>query len=122
MNPAAVFLGVSFAVLAVLGAWVLGSSRMPLGVSAAPRATSAPLGTTVTLRSSPPGASVVVDGIVYGPTPTRIVLRETPGELPGPKRFRFVLRGYEEVVVSREVRGDSMEIEAPRLRALRTDP
>ncbi len=66
----------------------------------------------VRLNSEPAGATVRSDGKVYGQTPADI---EWWGELAEPGRqvtFEFAKDGFETVTVVRELRGDSLSVEA----------
>jgi len=69
----------------------------------------------ISLRSTPPGATVVVGEREYGPTPTQI---EWTGDDAAPGRevtFRFQRKGYRDLTVTRTLRGDRLEVEAPPL-------
>jgi serine/threonine-protein kinase len=67
----------------------------------------------VSLRSVPPGATVVVGDKEYGPTPTQV---EWSGADAAPGRevtFRFQRKGYRDLTVIRQIRGDRLDVEAP---------
>ncbi len=66
----------------------------------------------ISLRSSPPGAMVVVGDREYGPTPTEL---EWTGPEAAPGRqltFRFRRTGYRALTITREIRGPRLEVEA----------
>ena len=66
----------------------------------------------ISLRSSPPGAMVVVGDREYGPTPVEIEWTG-PDALPGRQvTFRFRRTGYRAVLVSRKIHGERLEVTA----------
>ena len=80
----------------------------------APRAMSV----LVSLRSTPPGAMVLVGDREYGPTPTQFEWTGAEAELGREVTFRFRRTGYRALTVTREVRGDRMAVEASFLDAI----
>ncbi|HEY6877954.1 MAG TPA: hypothetical protein VI299_08035 [Polyangiales bacterium] len=91
-------------------------------VTAAP--TSAPAPTTapapppkpatvmVSLRSTPPGAMVLIGDREYGPTPIELEWTGTDAEPGRQVSFRFRRTGFRALTITREVRGDRMQVEA----------
>jgi serine/threonine-protein kinase len=87
-----------------------GRGAQPATQAAAP----APDGPSViiSLRSTPPGAMVVVGDREYGPTPVEVEWRG-PDAQPGRQlTFRFRRTGYRAVLVTREIRGPELEVQA----------
>ena len=64
------------------------------------------------LRSTPPGAMVVVGDKQYGPTPTEVELTGLEAEPGREVTFRFRRTGYRALTISRRIRGSRMEVEA----------
>jgi len=67
----------------------------------------------VSLRSTPPGAMVVVDGKEYGPTPTQVEWNGAEAAFGREVTFRFQRKGYRDLTVTRQIRDDRLEVEAP---------
>ena len=67
----------------------------------------------VSLRSTPPGALVVVGGKEFGPTPTQLEWSGADAALGREVTFRFQRKGYRDLTVTRQIRGDRLEVEAP---------
>jgi serine/threonine-protein kinase len=67
----------------------------------------------LTLRSSPPGAMVLVGDKEYGPTPTHVVWTGEDAAEGREVTFRFHRRGYLDVTVTQAITGDRLEVEAP---------
>ena len=68
---------------------VAGLSSMGCEGSAAPNVTHAgPNAIEIVVRTEPPGATVVVDGAPFGPSPATMKLN------PGPHRLRASMSGY----------------------------
>ena len=102
------------AVVATLGWWASGSAPEevaaerppPVGMQSAPDPAPAPQvvpgevaqPVTVTLRSHPPGAKVLEDGVEIGETPVEIPL--TGGAVDPPRKFQLRLQGYAPHTVS----------------------
>jgi hypothetical protein len=84
-----------------------------------PQVAPVPSGRTVVvwLRSTPPGAIVVVDGQEYGPTPTHLVWTGVDAAYGREVTFRFQRPGYRDITVTREVRGTRLDVE-PRMDPL----
>jgi serine/threonine protein kinase len=62
----------------------------------------------ITLRSAPPGASVFIDDLEVGTTPTTLTW-QGPGAVQGRKLVvEFVKDGYFNMVIRRPIRGDSL--------------
>jgi eukaryotic-like serine/threonine-protein kinase len=66
----------------------------------------------ISLRSSPPGAMVVVGDKQYGPTPTEVELSGEEAEAGREITFRFRRTGFRALTVSRRIRGERMEVDA----------
>ena len=64
-------------------------------------------------KSTPPGALVVVGGKEYGPTPTQVEWSGPEAEVGREVTFRFQRKGYRDLTVTRQIRGDRLEVEAP---------
>jgi len=74
----------------------------------------APIGTVlVSLRSTPPGAMVVVGGKEYGPTPTQVEWTGAEATFGREVTFRFQRKGYRDLTVTRQIRNDRLDVEAP---------
>jgi serine/threonine protein kinase len=67
----------------------------------------------VSLRSTPSGAMVVVGDREYGPTPTQVEWTGAEAELGREITFRFQRKGYRDLTVTRQIRGDRLDVEAP---------
>jgi serine/threonine-protein kinase len=67
----------------------------------------------VSLRSTPAGAMVVVGDREYGPTPTQVEWTGAEAELGREVTFRFQRKGYRDLTVTRQIRGDRLDVEAP---------
>jgi serine/threonine-protein kinase len=67
----------------------------------------------VSLRSTPPGAMVVVGDKEYGPTPTQVEWTGAEAQFGREVTFRFQRKGYRDLTVTRQIRGDRLEVEAP---------
>jgi serine/threonine-protein kinase len=67
----------------------------------------------VSLRSTPQGAMVVVGDREYGPTPTQVEWTGTEASFGREVTFRFQRKGYRDLTVTRQIRGDRLEVEAP---------
>ena len=67
----------------------------------------------VSLRSTPPGAMVAVGDKEYGPTPTQVEWTGEEATLGREVTFRFQRKGFRDLTVTRQVRGATLEIEAP---------
>ncbi|MFT3927576.1 MAG: serine/threonine-protein kinase [Myxococcales bacterium] len=67
----------------------------------------------VSLRSTPPGAMVVVGGKEFGPTPTQLEWSGADAAVGREVTFRFQRKGYRDLTVTRQIRGDRLEVEAP---------
>jgi serine/threonine-protein kinase len=80
----------------------------------------APVSATVlvSLRSTPPGAMVVVGDREYGPTPTQLEWTGAEAELGREVTFRFQRKGYRDLTVTRQIRGDRLDVEAPPMDAV----
>jgi eukaryotic-like serine/threonine-protein kinase len=100
-------------------------SAPPSGTGASALATTAPTAqpapaptapqTTllVSLRSTPAGAMVWVNGKEYGPTPTQVEWTGEEAALGREVTFRFQRRGFRDLTVTRQVRSPQLEIDAP---------
>jgi len=66
----------------------------------------------VSLRSIPPGAMVLVGDREYGPTPTQLEWRGPDAEPGRQVTFRFRRTGYRALTVTREVVGDTLDVQA----------
>ncbi len=75
--------------------------------------TAASASVLVLLRSTPPGAMVVVGDKEYGPTPTQVEWSGAEAEIGREVTFRFQRKGYRDLTVTRQIRGDRLEVEAP---------
>jgi eukaryotic-like serine/threonine-protein kinase len=77
--------------------------------------TPQPAGNTVlvSLRSTPPGAIVVVGDKEYGPTPTQVEWTGDEAALGREITFRFQRKGFRDLTVTRQIRGNTLEIDAP---------
>jgi serine/threonine-protein kinase len=67
----------------------------------------------VSLRSTPPGATVVVGGKEFGPTPVQLEWSGADAAVGREVTFRFQRKGYRDLTVTRQIRGDRLEVEAP---------
>jgi serine/threonine protein kinase len=67
----------------------------------------------VSLRSTPPGAMVVVGNKEYGPTPTQVEWTGNEAAFGREVTFRFQRKGYRDLTVTRQIRGDRLDVEAP---------
>jgi serine/threonine-protein kinase len=67
----------------------------------------------VSLKSTPPGAMVVVGEREYGPTPTQVEWTGSEAAVGREVTFRFQRKGYRDLTVTRQIRGDRLEVEAP---------
>ncbi len=93
----------------------------PAAVAAAapvPEAPPKPATVLVTLRSTPPGAMVLIGDREYGPTPIEIEWNGADAEQGRQVSFRFRRTGFRAMTLSREVRGDRMQVEASFLDAV----
>ncbi len=83
-----------------------------------PAATTTPPGPAtasrvrVLLRSTPPGASVIVDDRTYGPTPAEIEWTGDDAREGREVTFRFTLEGHGDYTVTRSLVGDTLTVEA----------
>ena len=66
----------------------------------------------VSLRSVPPGAMVLIGDKEFGPTPTQIEFRGVEAEPGRQVTFRFRRTGYRALMVTREVHGDTLDVQA----------
>jgi eukaryotic-like serine/threonine-protein kinase len=66
----------------------------------------------VSLRSIPPGAMVLIGDREYGPTPTQLEWRGADAEPGRQVTFRFRRTGYRALTVTREVHGDTLDVQA----------
>jgi len=90
-------------------------SSQPVASSEGARASEAPLDARtvlVSLRSTPPGAMVVVGDKQYGPTPTEVELSGQEAEAGREVTFRFRRTGYRALTISRRIRGARLSVEA----------
>ncbi len=71
----------------------------------------------VTLRSTPPGASVQVGDRIYGPTPVHIVLSGDNAVIGRPLDFHFSREGYMPYTVRQRVDSQKMVVDSGPLRA-----
>jgi eukaryotic-like serine/threonine-protein kinase len=92
----------------------------PAPASAESRPAQEPSGATplsatvlVSLKSTPPGAMVVVGEREYGPTPTQVEWTGSEAAIGREVTFRFQRKGYRDLTVTRQIRGDRLEVEAP---------
>jgi serine/threonine protein kinase len=98
----------------------------PAGSIGAPTAVNASV--LVSLRSTPPGAMVVVGNKEFGPTPTQVEWTGSEAAFGREVTFRFQRKGYRDLTVTRQIRGDRLEVEAPPMdpipvrRPTREDP
>jgi serine/threonine protein kinase len=67
----------------------------------------------VSLKSTPPGAMVVVGEREYGPTPTQVEWTGPEAATGREVTFRFQRKGYRDLTVTRQIRSDRLEVEAP---------
>jgi serine/threonine-protein kinase len=67
----------------------------------------------ISLRSTPPGAVVVVGGKEYGPTPTQFEWSGADVAFGREITFRFQRKGYRDLTVTRQIRGDRLDVDAP---------
>ncbi len=90
--------------------------------TAAPEPEPQPVPTAmVSLRSTPPGATVLVGEQEYGPTPADIEWRGEDAERGRQVNFVFQLDGYRDYSVTRVLTSDRIEVEAT-LEAIRRAP
>jgi serine/threonine-protein kinase len=82
---------------------------------AQPPSAAAPAFTTVlvSLKSTPPGAMVAVGEREYGPTPTQVEWTGSEAAMGREITFRFQRKGYRDLTVTRQIRSDRLEVEAP---------
>ena len=66
----------------------------------------------VSLRSEPPGATVVVGAREYGPTPAEIEWTGEEAERGREVTLRFQKEGFRDFTVTRTITGDRLEVEA----------
>lgn len=80
-----------------------------------PAGTMAPLSANVlvSLKSTPPGAMVMVGEREYGPTPTQVEWTGSEAAVGREVTFRFQRKGYRDLTVTRQIRSDRLEVEAP---------
>jgi hypothetical protein len=71
----------------------------------------------VTLRSTPPGATVQVGDRSYGPTPVHIVLSGDNAVIGRPLEFHFSREGYMPYTVRQRVESQKMVVDSGPLRA-----
>jgi serine/threonine protein kinase len=76
----------------------------------------------VSLRTSPPGAMVYAGDKEYGPTPTQVEWTGEEAAIGRQVTLRFVRRGYQELTVTRQIRGPVLEIEAQKLDPAEAEP
>jgi serine/threonine-protein kinase len=67
----------------------------------------------VSLKSTPPGAMVAVGEREYGPTPTQVEWTGSEAAVGREVTFRFQRKGYRDLTVTRQIRSDRLEVEAP---------
>jgi serine/threonine-protein kinase len=100
-------------------------------VAAAPVTTAAPTpspvpqkapSVIVTLRSTPPGAMVLIGDREYGPTPIELEWTGAEAEPGRQVNFRFRRTGFRAMTITREVRGDHMQVEASFLDPAQRKP
>jgi hypothetical protein len=58
---------------------------------------------------------VTAGGKEYGPTPTQIEWTGSEASIGREVTFRFQRRGFQDVTVTRQIRGAQLEIDAPRM-------
>ncbi|HEX5661481.1 MAG TPA: protein kinase [Polyangiales bacterium] len=114
---------VAAALLGGIALLVLGGGDKPKVVEVAKPEAVAPVPTEpvvqksvlVSLRTTPPGAMVFVGDKGYGPTPTQVEWTGEEAAIGREVTLRFVRRGYQELTVTRQIRGPLLEIEAQKL-------
>ncbi len=67
----------------------------------------------VSLRSTPQGAMVVVGEKEYGPTPTQVEWTGADAVFGREVTFRFQRKGYRDLTVTRQIRSEHLDVEAP---------
>lgn len=72
----------------------------------------------VSLRSTPPGATVQVGDQEYGPTPTQIEWSGRDAAYGRVVKFRFRHEGYLDLTITRQIRGDHLDVHPPPMQAL----
>ncbi|MET0342652.1 MAG: protein kinase [Polyangiales bacterium] len=88
-----------------------------------PPQAAAPLNNVlVSLRSTPPGAMVIVNGKEYGPTPTQVEWTGEEASIGSEITFRFQRRGFRDLTVTRQVRGSTLTIDAPPMDPIEPAP
>jgi serine/threonine-protein kinase len=102
-----------------------GHTQRPLAPNPSPNAATQPAAlptavqaqptVLVSLRSTPPGAMVAVDDKEYGPTPTQVEWTGEEAALGREVTFRFQRKGFRDLTVTRQIRGDKLDIEAPAM-------
>ena len=85
-----------------------------------PRKPKPPVKLVVSLRSTPPGATVVVGNRRYGPTPLHVVWTGEEAAEGRIVTFRFELKNYRDLTLTQEVHGDRLEVESPPMEPLST--
>ncbi len=76
----------------------------------------------VSLRSTPPGAMVIVAGKEYGPTPTQVEWTGAEATIGSEITFRFQRKGFRDLTVTRQVRGSTLTIDAPAMDPIEPSP
>ncbi|MET0285797.1 MAG: serine/threonine-protein kinase [Polyangiales bacterium] len=77
----------------------------------APPVPAKPASVIVTLRSTPPGAMVLIGDREYGPTPVELEWTGADAEPGRQVSFRFRRTGFRAMTITREVRGERMQVE-----------
>lgn len=72
----------------LLSILLVGCEASPPAPATAAAAAAGPNAIEITVSTTPPGATVVVDGVAVGPSPAKVKLN------PGPHRLRASMSGY----------------------------
>jgi serine/threonine-protein kinase len=93
-------------------------SEVPPTTEVVPEAAPSPVAPVsatvlVSLKSTPPGAMVAVGEREYGPTPTQVEWTGSEAAVGREVTFRFQRKGYRDLTVTRQIRSDRLEVEAP---------
>jgi serine/threonine-protein kinase len=96
----------------------------PVHASAEPPSSGTAMQGTVmvSLRSTPPGAMVTVGEKEYGPTPTQVEWTGEEATFGREVTFRFQRKGFRDLTVTRQIRGDKLEIDAPPMDPIASAP
>jgi eukaryotic-like serine/threonine-protein kinase len=142
-SKAMLFVGAALVLAALVGGWMALRKDEPIPVADTdPNTTGTTTGTSgttatttteptmdtapvearvvVSLRSTPPGATVLVGDAEYGPTPAEVTWLGADAAVGREVTFQFQLEGHRDFTITRTVIGETLDVEAT-LEEMRDD-